>query len=246
VKASRNNPYETERYLQEYLLFHYGEPADVCPFEFVPRPWLHFHERLRTGCLLPQRSRGRIRALDLGCGVGRFSFELGLVAGEVLGIDYSQAFIRAARTMAAKHSVSARVPESGELFRKQNVVLPPSLRRANVRFDTGDAMDLRRWAAEPFQIVAAINLLCRLPSPRQFLATLPSLVAPGGQLLLASPFSWLQEYTPPGQWLTSREVERLLRGDFELLRRRDLPFVIREHRRKYQLVISEALTFRRT
>jgi len=246
VKSATKNPYETERYLSEYLLFHYGDPTDQCPFEFVPRSWLQFHDRLRTQCLLPHCSKGSIRALDLGCGVGRFSFELGLIADEVLGIDYSKAFIEAACKMTRKCSIPVTIAESGKAVRKAKAELPRDLQKINVRFETGDAMDLSRWAVKPFQIVAAINLLCRLPSPRKFLTNLYSVVAPGGQLLLASPYSWLEQYTPRNEWLSSRDVEKLLRKDFKLERRRDLPFVIREHHRKYQLVISEVLTFSRT
>lgn len=245
MKRRRKNPYETERYLHEYLLFHYGEPRDSCPFDFVPRSWRQFHKRLRTECLLPQRSRGKVRALDVGCAVGRFSFELGLIADEVLGIDYSSAFVHAARKLARKQAIALRIAESGKLIRTRKIVLPRNLRTEHVRFETGNAMDLRHWAGEPFQIVAAINLLCRLPSPRKFLEDIHSVVAPGGQLLLASPHSWLEEYTPRNEWLTSEDIEKVLRKNFKLARRRDLPFLIREHRRKYQLVISEVLSFRR-
>ena len=92
-------------------------------------------------------------------------------------------------------------------------------------------------------MVSAINLIDRLPRPRQFLRQLARLLAPGGQLLIASPFTWLEEFTPSGEWLTSEEVPRLLHPDFRLARHGDLPFVIREHRRKYQLVVAEVFTF---
>jgi putative 4-mercaptohistidine N1-methyltranferase len=245
VKRSGPNLYESERYLHEYLLFHYGDPADLCPFQFVPRNWRQFHQRLRKDCLGRPAAPGRIRALDLGCGVGRFSFELGLLADEVVGIDFSQSFIEAAQHMAGKHQISVRVAESGGVFRKRKLSLRENLRKSNVRFEVGDAMNAGHWTSEPFQMVAAVNLLCRLPAPREFLSNLAALVAPGGQLLLASPYSWLEQYTPRKEWLSSKEVERILRQDFNLVGRRDLPFVIREHRRKYQLVISEATTFGR-
>jgi SAM-dependent methyltransferase len=241
--VKKKNPYETDRYLDEYLLFHYGDCLDLCPFEFVPRSWLKFHECLRTECVLPHHSNAKRRALDLGCGVGRFSFELGLIAEEVVGIDYSKSFIGAARRIAARQLITVNIFESGKEIRKAEVVLPRNLRKANVRFDTGDAMDLDRWAGDPFQIVAAINLLCRLPSPRKFLRNVHALVAPGGQLLLASPYSWLEQYTPRREWLTSKAVPGLMQKHFKLGQRCDVPFVIREHRRKYQLVISEVLTF---
>ncbi|MGA2660936.1 MAG: methyltransferase domain-containing protein [Verrucomicrobiota bacterium] len=239
------NPYETQRYLDEYLLFHYGQARRVCPFSFIGSELLRFHERLRRECLLPIRAPGSTRALDIGCGVGRFTFELGRVANRALGLDSSRRFVDAARRMARDKALTVRVSESGGQFMSRRLILPRALRSSVVEFDTADALDLSALPEAGFQVVAAINLLCRLGSPRRFLQQTPRLVAPGGQLLIASPFSWLEQHTPRGQWLTSRQVRLLLRPHFRLRRRRDLPLVIREHRRKYQLIVSEVLVFQR-
>ena len=47
-----------------------------------------------------------------------------------------------------------------------------------------------------FGCVLAANLVCRLPNPYQFLDRLPSLVAPGGTLIITSPYSWSEQFTP--------------------------------------------------
>lgn len=239
------NPYETERYLHEYLLFHYGKERDVHPFEIIPRELLRFHERIREECLLPVPRSRPIRALDLGCAVGRFAFELSRVADEVVGIDNSKPFIQTAQTIAEKGAIEIQVHESGAEFTSRRVALPHGARPSRVRFQVGNAQKLKSFAEQPFQIVAAINLLCRLPSPSAFLRQLSDLISTGGQLLIASPFSWLKQFTPERQWLTTRDLQKLLRPHFRLKKRRDIPFLIREHRRKYQLVISEVLTFKR-
>ena len=301
------NPYETKRYLDEYLLFHYGKPADLCAFDILPRDLLRFHERIRKECLLPIQRAGRagslpcrsviakagplraaaalrgragsplpaatiglldkvtvrravpnfvapatkfgtpmnepIRALDIGCAVGRFTFELARVADDVLGIDNSRSFITAARNLARKGSANIRIHESGSHFVSKKITLPKNFRAPNVTFAVGNALKLAEPPNGPYHVVAAINLLCRLPSPRTFLRQLPRLIAPGGQFILASPFSWLDTFTPPSEWLSPDAVIKILRPHFRLARRRDLPFLIREHRRKYQLVISHVLTF---
>lgn len=239
------NPYETNRYLHEYLLFHYGKPNDVCGFEFVPRELLRFHERIREECLLPVSHSGNSRALDIGCAVGRFTFELSRLANEVIGMDNSKRFVLSARNIAKRGATKVQIHESGAEVRSRRVTLPQGMRPGKVRFQVGDAQNLASIAKRPFNIVAAINLICRLPSPSRFLRQLPDLVSPGGQLLIASPFSWLKEYTPQREWLTPPDLETTLQPHFRLNRRRDIPFVIREHRRKYQLVISEVLTFKR-
>lgn len=242
------NPYETERYLHEYLLFHYGEPKDLCPFKIIPRELLRFHERIREECLLPiARTSGRdvIRALDIGCAVGRFTFELSRLADEVVGIDNSKRFIQTAQNIARRGALKVQVHESGSEFSALQVALPKGARPGKVRFRVGDAQNLASTAKRPFHIVAAINLICRLPSPAKFLRQLPGLVLPEGQLLIASPFSWLKDYTPHREWLTPSALEKALRPHFRLQKRHDIPFVIREHRRKYQFVVSEVLTFKR-
>jgi SAM-dependent methyltransferase len=250
----RANPYESRRYLHEYLLFHYGQPKDFCPFEFVSQDLLRFHERICKECLLPISHTGHTRALDIGCAVGRFTFELSRLADEVIGIDNSRSFIKAARSVATDRAITTYIHESGAEFAKRRLVLAKSVRTAKIQFHVGSAMNLRAIPTiqksrnpliQPFQIVAAINLICRLPSPSAFLRQLPDLVSPGGQLLIASPFSWLKVYTPRREWLTPSDVERALAPRFRLRQRRDIPFVIREHRRKYQLVVSEVLTFKR-
>ena len=66
----------------------------------------------------------------------------------------------------------------------------------------GDPLDAGAFAAL-FDRVHAANLLCRLPEPKLLLGRLPSLVNPGGELVLATPCTWLEEFTPPQHWPTS-------------------------------------------
>ena len=241
------NPYETKRYLNEYLLFHYGRRNELCAFSILPVEFFRFHERIREECLSPLpksgKNAGPIRALDVGCAVGRFTFELARVAHEVVGIDNAKSLIRAAQGIAVKCSATARIQESGNEFQTVRLGLPKGTRPERVSFEVGDAQKLHRFARKPFDIVACINLLCRLPRPSAFLSQLPGLVRQGGQLVIASPFSWLPEYTPTREWLTATDLEERLEPSFRMVRTRDLPFVIREHRRKYQLVVSHVMTF---
>ena len=239
------NPYELRRCVDEYLLFHYGTASDLCPFGFIPREVLRFHRRVLEECLLPVRFPVPTRGLDLGCAVGRFTFELGRVVDQVLGIDRSKPFIHMARRMAQTHALTVRVKETGTQFRPITLNVPNALQRSHVEFRVGDALNLSALPDGSFHVVAALNLICRLPRPREFLCQLHRLVAPHGQLVLASPFTWFEEYTPRQEWPAPPEAQRLLGPHFRLARRRNLPFLIREHRRKFQLVVSEVSVFRR-
>ena len=71
---------------------------------------------------------------------------------------------------------------------------------SNLSFEVGDACNLRDDLGA-FDLVHAANLLCRLPNPQAFLARLNELVTPGGQLLLTTPFTWLEDFTPRENWL---------------------------------------------
>jgi SAM-dependent methyltransferase len=107
-----------------------------------------------------------------------------------------------------------------------------------------------------FDFVHAANLLCRLPEPMRLVERLPGLVKTGGILVLATPCTWMETYTPRANWLggrvegghASRTVERLralLGGGFEELEARDEPFLLREHERKYQWSVSAVTVWRK-
>jgi len=89
--------YETDLLLNQYLLFHYGTAEDQLPYAFGPRDSLFFPQRCVSE-FLPEI--GRIeRSLDLGCAVGRSTFELSCWSDEVLGIDSSRRFIQCAQSI---------------------------------------------------------------------------------------------------------------------------------------------------
>lgn len=54
---------------------------------------------------------------------------------------------------------------------------------------------------EGYDLVLAANLLDRLRDPRRFLDEIASRIRPDGILLLASPYTWLEEFTPKENWL---------------------------------------------
>ena len=235
-----DNIYESDRLVREYLLFHYGEPDEVLPWKHGPREALGFAARCVRE-LLNSSSVGRdARALDVGCAVGRSSFELAGHCREVIGIDYSAAFIDAAERVRRDGELAYEYTVEGARTATAVARVPDGIDVARVKFETGDAMALRTGLGT-FDVVLAANLLCRLPDPRVFLARLPDLVKPEGQLLLTTPFTWLGEFTPRDKWIggtgeleCADELTRLLEPHFELKLSKEIPFLIREHARKFQ------------
>ena len=244
------NIYETDKLLGEYLLFHYGSAAEIAP----PRGAEHaldYAVRCVTECV---EARPDGRALDLGCAVGRSTFELARLCGSAVGIDYSHRFIAAAETIRSEGTLVYERTDEGALTTRLTA-RRPEVDPARVRFETGDAMALREDLGD-FDVVLGANLIDRLSAPRRFLDRLPSLVRPGGQLILTSPYTWLDDFTPRENWLGGFEREGMrvptlaglravLDEHFDLTSVQDLPFIIREHARKFQFSVAQASVWRR-
>lgn len=235
--------YESEKILAEYLLFHYGSAEEVLGWPDGPVEALDF----------PVRTVGHFtkvnveRSLDIGCAVGRSAFELSHTSGEVIGIDFSSAFISAAQKLASGESLNYQRLEEAKIVSDLTATLPDEARAERVSFETGDAMNLRVDLGT-FDRVHAANLVCRLPEPRKFLNRLSDLVKPDGELVLATPCTWLKEFTSQENWPQGRTLDWLkneLGGDFELLETANEPFLIRETARKFQWTVSLVTKWRR-
>ena len=79
----------------------------------------------------------------------------------------------------------------------------------------------------------------------------------GGLLLITTPFTWMPQFSPKETWLggyrdehgqkieSSDNLKNALCKDFELLEEFSMPLIIREHRRKFQLITPLATLWRR-
>ncbi|MFM8459242.1 MAG: methyltransferase domain-containing protein, partial [Chthoniobacterales bacterium] len=170
-----DNVYESDRLVREYLLFHYGSGEEILPWSDGPRGALGFAERCVRELLDRSGVESNARALDVGCAVGRSSFELARHCRSVTGIDSSRAFVPAATKVGREGKLAYEFTIEGERTAQAVARLPQGVDATRVAFEVGDAMALREDLAS-FDIVLAANLLCRLPDPRKFLARLPSLV----------------------------------------------------------------------
>lgn len=240
--------YESDKLLAEYLLFHFGAPDEILP---PGRPWpagmhaaLGFVQRTVSHFGEDRVARG----LDLGCAVGGSTFEMARNCDEVTGIDFSHAFIRAAAVLRDGGTIRYERLEEASLKTHLEARAPDGFSRDRIRFLQGDAMHLPDDLGA-FDRVHAANLLCRLPEPRLLIERLPRLVKPGGELVLATPCTWLEEFTPPENWPphgTLAWLKSSLSGDFTLVREAEEPFLIRETARKFQWTSSLVTVWRRT
>ncbi len=239
------NPYESQALLDQYLLFHYGSADEILPYSGGPVTALEFPRRSVADNIDP--SVPRARALDLGCAVGRSSFELSAFCSEVVGIDLSEQFIKAAEHLRKEGELTYHRLEEGKISTELVARRPEKSRPERIRFEAGNALDLSCRLGK-FDVLHAANLLCRLPEPEQFLSSLPGLVAKDGLLILTTPCTWLGEFTTPENWPiepTAQWLKEKLSAKFNLLNFRDMPFLIREHARKYQWSMAQASVWKR-
>ncbi len=248
------NIYETDKLLGEYLLFHYATADEIAPPTGAGGA-LDYAVRCVAECVDASALPKLARALDLGCAVGRSTFELARICGQVVGIDYSQRFVNAAEEIRAGGELRYERTDEGALTTPLVARLPSGVDPTGVSFEAGDAMALRA-DLEAFDVVLMANLIDRLRDPQRCLARLPELVRPGGQLVITSPYTWLEEFTPRENWLggfacdgakvtTLDGLRKALDATFDLTATKDLPFLIREHGRKFQLSVAQATIWRR-
>jgi putative 4-mercaptohistidine N1-methyltranferase len=293
--AENDNVYETTSSLNQYLMLHYpssglleGVPS-ILPHKNAPQHGLRFPQRSAQALWDLFRkvnpSAPPTTSLDIGCAVGGGSFELARYFAEVDAFDYSENFIRMAHQMKHMQRITFNVPMEGEISetvvcRHESYVTPEIANRTN--FFVGNACAMKemmqpgedgtapRLKTKAYDAIILANLLCRLPDPMACLEALPDLLTDHGVVLILTPFTWMEEFTPRDKWLggchdaaddyenddedvsksTKRQKKECWSRDglqrhmerlgFVIVSREEMPLVIREHQRKYQYIISEA------
>ncbi|MDR2875741.1 MAG: 5-histidylcysteine sulfoxide synthase [Methylobacillus sp.] len=243
-EATPASHYETDKLLSEYAEFHYGDTYFEVP---------NFSQTLARIAVAAMRGKPMRRALDIGCAAGRATFELAKHFERVTGIDFSARFIGLGAQLARNGVLRYTLTDEGELvlYKERRLdELGLDATRDKVEFFQGDACNLKPHFTG-YDFILAANLIDRLYSPRKFLAAVHARLNPGGVLMIASPYTWLEEHTPRDEWLggfkqagenlsTLDGLKAALSGHFRLMEKpRDVPFVIRETRRKFQHTLSE-------
>jgi SAM-dependent methyltransferase len=206
----------------EYLAFHYPE-RDPLPDFLGPRspPLSERYPFAVRRLWKPGR-----RALDVGAACGRTTYDLARDHEEAIGVDLSRELIEAA--------VDAR----------SRLDLP-----GNAAFAVADALALP-FPDGAFETVVALNLIDRVPDPARALAEAARVTAPKGLLLIGSPYTWTEEFTPRSRWLGrigdgGEAVRERLGAGFTRESETDLLFFIPHHARSGQLGRAHIQAFRR-
>ncbi|MBW1828738.1 MAG: methyltransferase domain-containing protein [Deltaproteobacteria bacterium] len=190
--VSDNSGYNSQGMLSSYLWSHYSEFFDGPNATDAYKTWsLYFRET--DGC-----------ALDIGCAVGRLSFELSKTHSRVIGIDTSLSFIRKARELLDKKRLEFDLIVEGHITEAHSCDLDQNWNYHGVDFIVADALALP-FPKNMFSTVTSINVLEKLPRPIQHLQDVNKVLRKENAMFLFSdPFSWDATISDPELWLSGR------------------------------------------
>ncbi len=238
-----DNIYESDALVSQYIEFGWGEEALDVP---------NYPATCASLAIQYMKDKPTKSALDIGCATGRSSFELARVFDEVTGLDFSARFISAATKMQASKQLRFTHPIEGDILAYKSLSLRDfGLEESanKVTFWQADACNLKPLY-HGYDLIFAGNLLDRLYDPEKFLMDVSHRLNAKGMLILTSPYTWLEEFTPKEKWLggykregqniTSLQgLKEILEGAFTLVDTKDIPFVIKETARKHQHTIAQ-------
>jgi SAM-dependent methyltransferase len=218
-------------HLAIYLDAHWGDRAEPPPDG--PAPTLAVAPFLERIAALPPVAD----AVELGCSTGRVLAALARRADHAVGVELNAAALAYAHTLLAGGDVPFERKRLGAHF---TPAIAHGERTPNVSLVCGDALD-PPLVPHAFDRVVALNLIDSVPAPRTLLSVLDGLCAPGGELVLASPYAWSADITPDPAPLDGPDPAAQLRavltagdgldGRYDLLDDTDLRWTLRRDAR---------------
>jgi 5-histidylcysteine sulfoxide synthase/putative 4-mercaptohistidine N1-methyltranferase len=180
--------YDDDFVTGQYLDFHFGPKSE-------------YPAACAAECIEVMREVGQPmgKALEVGGGPGRAAIELSKEFASVHGGDYSQTFVDLAKKLVSDGELKWKslVDRTGGQV-VQRSTNSKDLAVGNVSFSKLDAHNLPE---EQYDLICGFNLIDRLEKPSVFLQSLKARLNSGGVLVLSSPYTWLEEFTPKENWL---------------------------------------------
>ncbi len=243
------NSYTTDSIISQYCHFGWGE--NRLKVENYPAKCARI-------ALAYMKNRPKRKAFDIGCAIGRSTFELARGFDEVIGVDFSTRFIQEAQKLKENGILRYVMPTEGDLETFHEVSLTAfglENECKKVAFWQADACNLKPIFKD-FDLIFAGNLLDRLYDPKKFLDSIASRLNEGGLFIMTSPYTWQEESTPKEKWIggykkdgenvsTLEGLKEILEPQFELFDRQDIPFVIQETARKHQHTVAEMTVWKK-
>jgi SAM-dependent methyltransferase len=204
--------YDDQSLLGCFLDNHYGE------FEpgYEPQyPWADYRPYWNSviTAAKPKNEESYDLSIDLGCSVGRYTFELARMSRFVVGLDLRFKSILAAAQFQRQGGVVYNRRRRALLFEEVKTDFEPP---QNVLFIAGNAIE-PPFLKESFDLLAGLNLLDNIKMPRIILGQINALLRNGGILILGSPYDWRLDICKITEWLESEMMSapEMVRGILE-------------------------------
>jgi SAM-dependent methyltransferase len=156
--------------------------------------------------------------VDIGCAVGRTSFELAQDLDElVLGVDLNFGMLRVGASILAG---------KGAKYAKRRVGIVYEHREFPVTFEGAGNVDF--WACDAtclpladgsVSLALSLNVIDCVASPYDHLQELCRILPPGGNAVVATPYDWNPGATPVESWLGGHSQRSELAGQSDAILR---------------------------
>jgi SAM-dependent methyltransferase/uncharacterized protein YbaR (Trm112 family) len=250
------------QHLSTYAFDHYG---DLDPEE-KPEPPVSpgsIVKLLRRGLSSMDRTvKGPV--IDMGCAVGRTTFELARACDEiVLGVDLNFGMLKIAAAILDKGCVVYPLRRGGIAFERRRF---PAVfeKAANCDFWVCDATALP-FSGNTFSAGASLNVLDCIWSPYDHMKQLGRILMPGGNALVSTPYDWTANATPVEAWLGGHSQRSEHKGaspailrslfsggghphaveELELISEEDIPWTLRLHDRSVMEYLVHLMVIRK-
>ena len=177
-----NNFYESDESISSYCDLYYGKDNLYTNYVDLLRPYL--------------KDLKNSKALDLGCCVGRTSFELAKIYDEVLGIDFSANYINIGVKLKLYDFVNYKIKKEDKTFEERAISLKDfDLEKVKdkVSFMQGDACNLKEIYKD-FDLIFYSSLIDKLYYPKKFLEDVSRRINKNGFFVFLSSHDWFNEH----------------------------------------------------
>ncbi|MFW3343698.1 5-histidylcysteine sulfoxide synthase [Aliarcobacter butzleri] len=177
-----NNFYESDESISSYCDLYYGKDNLYTNYVDLLRPYL--------------KDLKNSKALDLGCCVGRTSFELAKIYDEVLGIDFSANYINIGVKLKLYDFVNYKIKKEDKTFEERAIYLKDfDLEKVKdkVSFMQGDACNLKEIYKD-FDLIFYSSLIDKLYYSKKFLEDVSRRINKNGFFVFLSSHNWFNEH----------------------------------------------------
>ncbi|MDN5097287.1 5-histidylcysteine sulfoxide synthase [Aliarcobacter butzleri] len=177
-----NNFYESDESISSYCDLYYGKDNLYTNYVDLLSPYL--------------KDLKNSKALDLGCCVGRTSFELAKIYDEVLGIDFSANYINIGVKLKLYDFVNYKIKKQDKTFEERAISLKDfDLEKVKdkVSFMQGDACNLKEIYKD-FDLIFYSSLIDKLYYPKKFLEDVSRRINKNGFFVFLSSHDWFNEH----------------------------------------------------